>query len=338
MTTQPDWQLRDCDRQLWEEQLDAFVPAKVFDAHCHIYNIDHVPQSTIDSFGSFFRDSTSYARLVDLSQQYFPNRELGFLTLGTPLKDTDVEKHVAYHASEVEGKPRTFANRLVTPACTVDEIRRDVEQHGFIGLKPYRTFSVTGDPNHCRIHEFLTHEQMELASELGLFVTMHLSRVAGVADEHNLADLTEYTTKRYPGIRWILAHCARSFTYKAIELAIDQLRDLPNIWYDTSAVTDLRPMVTLFRKEKIERIMYGSDLVDAVAFHGNYAPFGSAWFQVVTDGIKQLRFDHCEGRPVLCVYDNLLCLKYAADYAQLSSDDIEKFFWKNAAGLFGCDI
>ena len=96
-----------------------------------------------------------------------------------------------------------------------------------MGLKPYRYFSVTGDVNECRIHEFLPHAQLELANQLGLWVTMHLSRSNGCGDSHNLDDLEEFTTKRYPQIKWILAHCARSFTYWPIRQAIERLREDP---------------------------------------------------------------------------------------------------------------
>ena len=54
---------------------------------------------------------------------------------------------------------------------------------------------------------------MELANDLGLWVTMHLSRYHGCADEHNLNYLEEYTNKRCPKVKWVLAHYARSFTY-----------------------------------------------------------------------------------------------------------------------------
>lgn len=322
-------ELRDADRRVWEEELDAFVPQRIVDAHCHLFDVAHAPPS------DFFNRTTDLARLRGATSQLYPGRDVRYLTLGTPVVDIDVAAHVRFHAEQVRDQPDARANRLVTPACSVDDIRRDVAEHGFVGLKPYRVFSTTGDRNHCRIHEFLTHEQMELADELGLWVTMHLSRTAGCADEHNLADLAEYTQKRYPGIRWILAHCARSFTYWAIDKAVDRLRDLPNIWYDLSAVTDVRPIITLLKRESLDRIFFGSDLMEATSFHGNYAPFGRAWFQVLTDTMPQLNFDHCDGRPIVCVYDNLLCIKHAAEIVGLSRGDVEAIFHDNAAKAFG---
>ena len=138
----------------------------------------------------------------------------------------------------------------------------------------------------------------------------------------------EFTTRRYPNIKWILAHCARSFTYWPIRQAIDQLRDMPNIWYDTSAVTDVRPMITLFTREDKRRIFYGSDGVDATYFHGQYAAMGRAW-QYVDISRFNLQFPHCDGRPILAIYEQLLSMKHAAEIAQWSRDDIENVFWRN---------
>ena len=69
---------------------------------------------------------------------------------------------------ESDGVPGIRDNRLVTLSCELDDIERDLRNPQFIGLKPYRTFSVTGDIAERRIHDFLPHEQMEFANEHGL--------------------------------------------------------------------------------------------------------------------------------------------------------------------------
>jgi glutamate-1-semialdehyde 2,1-aminomutase len=317
------------DQRIWDEELVDFVPQRVFDAHIHLFNPAHLPAGSGPSW--------SYADLATLRQwaeRLYPGRETLFLVLGTPVIGIDVAAHNRWSTDQVRQDPRSRFNRLVTPACRVDDIARDVREAGVIGLKPYRLFSTTGDIAQCRIHEFLPHEQLELANELGLWVTLHLSRFHGCADEHNLADLREFTQRRYPNIRWILAHCARSFTYWPIRQAIDQLRDLPHIWYDVSAVTDVRPLITLFTREDRRRIFYGSDGVDATYFHGQYAAMGRAW-QYVDTSRFDLKFPHCDGRPILAIYEQLLSMKHAAEIALWSKDDIEDVFWRNAAREFG---
>lgn len=319
------------DQQIWDEELSDFVPQRVFDAHIHLFNPAHMAGG---------RETTwTYADLDTLKQwanRLYPGRETHFLTLGTPVPGIDVAAHNAWCIEQIQSDPQSRLNRLVTPGCRPDDIARDARQQGVIGLKPYRLFSVTGEFAQCRIHEFLPHEQLEVANELGLWVTMHLSRFHGCADEANLADLAEFTQKRYPRIRWILAHCARSFTYWPIREAIDRLRDLPNLWYDVSAVTDIRPLITLFSREDRRRILYGSDGVDATYFRGQYAALGRAW-QYVDTSRYDLKFPHCDGRPILAIYEQLLAMKQAAELAQWSRDDIEHLFWGNAAAAFGID-
>jgi len=319
------------DQQIWDEELEDFVPDRVFDAHIHLFNPDHLSPaaSTTNRWGA-----TDLATAKQWASRLYPGRETHFLVLGTPLPGIDVASHNDWCMAQVRQDPQSRMNRLVTPQCELQDIERDVHEQGFIGLKPYRIYSVTGDIAQCRIHDFLPYPQLELANELGLWVTMHLSRFQGCADEFNLSDLREFTLKRFPNIKWILAHCARSFTYWPIRQAVDQLRDLPNIWYDVSAVTDVRPMITLFSREDRRRILYGSDGIDATYFHGQYAALGRAW-QGLDAGRLDLQFPHCDGRPILAIYEQLLSMKHAAEIAQWSRDDVENLFWRSATELFG---
>ena len=324
---------RDCDRQIWEEELEDFVPSRILDAHIHLFwrdNLEGVDLSTVQ------RTDDDVQSLNEWAEVLYPGRKMQYLILGTPAKGNVVEKHVESVRSEIEGIPGIRHNRLVTPDCKIEDIERDLKNPQFIGLKPYRTYSVTGDIGQCRIHEFLPHEQMEFANEHNLWVTMHLSRWHGCADQHNLDDLEEYTTKRYPNIKWLLAHCARSFTYWPMREAVERMRDMPNIYYDTSAVTDPRPYVSLLTKEDPKRIFRGSDGIGAAFFHGNYAALGRAWQHYDADK-GGLQFPHCDGRPILSVYEQLMSLKFAAEIAELSKDQIEGLFWRNAVTAFGMD-
>lgn len=317
------------DALIWREELADFVPSRVFDAHIHLFDPAHLPNDDRPKWSA-----ADMACIRAWAKKLYPGRETHFLVLGAPFDGIDVAGHNRWAVEQVSQDSQSRLNRLVTPSCTTDEIRDDVERGRVVGMKPYRVFSVSGDIAQCRIEDFLPHEQMELANELGLFVTMHLSRFHGCADEQNLADLEEFTTRRYPNIRWILAHCARSFTYWPIRQAVQRLRNLPNIWYDLSAVTDLRPILTLFREEDTKRILYGSDGVDATYFRGQYTAFGRAW-QSVDFSKQDLPFPHCDGRPILAIYEQLLSMKHAAEIAGLSRDVIEDIFWRNAARLFG---
>ncbi|TVP97234.1 MAG: aminotransferase class III-fold pyridoxal phosphate-dependent enzyme [Planctomycetaceae bacterium] len=319
------------DQQIWDEELADFVPQRILDSHIHLFDPRHLtgPDASKVTWGL-----ADLATLKAWAERLYPGRETHFLALGTPLKAIDVAAHNRWCLDEIAGDPNSRLNRLVTPKCRVEDIERDLRSAQVIGLKPYRIFSVTGDIAECRIEEFLTHEQMELANEHGAWVTMHLSRFHGCADEQNLRDLTEYTTRRYPRIRWILAHAARSFTYWPIRQAIDRLRDLPQLWYDVSAVTDIRPLITLFQREDRRRIWFGSDGIDATYFHGQYAALGRAW-QAVDADRAALQFPHCDGRPILAIYEQLLSIKQAIEIAEWTTEEVEGLFWRNASEALG---
>ncbi len=318
------------DRIIWEEELDQFIPQRIFDTHVHLLDRRHL--SKVKGAFLCWKD-TDWDNIQDYTQQLFPGREFHCLVLGTPSPGIDVKSHNQWIAQQIKSDPQSRMNRLVTPNCKTVDIERDFKKWRFNGLKPYRLFSLTGDPHECRISDFLTHSQLEFANEHGLWITMHLSRHHGCADELNLSDLEEYTTKRYPNVRWILAHCARSFSYWPIRKAIPILRKMPNIWYDVSAVTDLRPLITLFKEENIKRIFYGSDLVDSVLFPGKYVTLGRAWCGLNTNQIN-LNFPHCDGRPILAIYEQLLAIKHAAEIVGILSSDIQDIFWKNAESAF----
>lgn len=318
------------DRRIWEEELESFVPQRVYDAHCHLMSWQHMPKGTPPDP---FHPDVDMAGFQSWSQTICPGREMNYLLLGMPMVGMADEPQTRWLINQIADKPAIRMNRLVTPNSKLSDLEATIKEcPQVVGFKPYRIFSATGDIHNCRIHDFLPHEQMELANHHGLIVTMHLSQSDGCADEQNLADLAQYTHKRYPRIRWILAHCARSFTYYAIRKAVDRLRDMPNIWYDLSAVTDLRPHLTLFEKEDHRRILYGSDGLAATNFHGSYVSLGRAWQYLVSDPTK-IAFPHTHNRPILCIYEQLLAIKHAAEIAQLTKPQIEDIFWNNAHSL-----
>lgn len=319
------------DQQIWEEELEDFIPHSIFDAHAHLVLRKHGPaeSKTADLWGD-----ADYATHKAWAERLYPNREIHYLFLGTPVPGIDVQAHNAFIHSELKHDPQSRANLLVTPDCTPEYIEETVKKDGFIGLKPYRLFTVNGNPDTCRINEFITEEQLEVANDLGLWITMHLSKYDAAADPENLSDLEYYTQKRYPNIKWILAHCARSFTYWPIRESIDKLKHLPNIYYDLSAVCDIRPIITLFKEEDSSRIFFGSDGTIPTFVKGNYVSLGRSWTAIQGDKYGDENMPHTNARPILVVYESLLSIKQAAELTGLTQGDIDAIFRDNAVREF----
>ena len=315
----------DFDRSIWESELDDFVPDTVFDAHAHCW--DDAYAGTNDNPESALRYPGGYTELKAHADEIFPNRCTGFNLLGMPVAGMDCRGFQEYMGRQIQLNPLHLASTAVVPDMTAEEMDSFIRKYRFTGLKPYRLH--TSDPANCRIRDYLPEAQMEVADAHRLTITLHLSRFDGIADEWNQRDLKELTAK-YPNVRWILAHCARAFNAYTIEKSIFFLRELPNVWYDLSAVCDTRSHYLLMKHEDIRRLMFGSDNIIAGLDHGKYVTWGRGW-QFFRAGEQP----HCDSRCTMVVYEQLRCMKQAAEMAGLSADDIERVFWRNAADLFG---
>ena len=318
----------DFDREIWADELEDFVPEKVFDAHCHLW--DEKLAGGNEDINSALRLNIDYRKLYDLSAEIFPDRELGFLLLPTPLAKMDTVKCNIFMGEQAALSPHHTASAIATPEMTAEYLAETVKKHNLCGLKVYRSFA--DDPANCRIADYFPEHLMEVADAEKLAVTLHMSRFDGPADKYNLEDLKDYTA-RYPGIRWILAHCARGFNCFTLEKSIHILKHLPNLWFDTSAVCDTYSHYLILKHIAPDRIFFGTDNICAGAVHGNYVTWGRAWEYYAAE--KKL--EHCRADFTMVVYEQLRAQKHAAEMAGLDAAAIKDIFWNNAAKFFNFD-
>ena len=310
----------DFDRDLWEEELEAFVPGEIYDMHTHMWSEEH--RGSIEGPPAGLRLEIDYQAHLDWAAKLYPGRQIHFLVLGTPIQGMDAEGHNDWMAAQMLADPLSAINMMVTPEMTPDYVAAQVKKHGFLGLKPYRTFAP--DPANARMCDFLPEAFIEVAHDMGLAITMHLAKKTGPADPVNRKDLQLYT-KKYPRAQWIVAHCARSFNAFMMEKAIHYLKELPNIWYDTSAVNDLYSHFLLMKHEDRKRVMYGSDNVVAGCARGKYITYGRAWEYF--SGMASLA--HCDPTPTLVIYEQLRQERQVAEMLGLTKDEIEDHFANN---------
>ncbi len=313
---------RPFDREIWDKELENFVPDVVFDMHTHMWSEQH--KGSLPDPPTGLRAEFDYQDHLDWAEDLYPGREMHFLVLGTPISGgIDIDGHNGWMADQVASDPYSAVNMLVTPDMTPEYVAEQVDKHNFFGLKPYRVFAP--DPDNGRIKDFLPESFIEIAHDKGLAITMHLAKKTGPADEQNQKDLKTYTSK-YPGAQWILAHCARAFNAFMMEEAIHFLKDLPNIWYDTSAVNDVYSHYLLMKHEDRARVMFGSDNIVAGCARGKYITYGRAW--EYHPGIPELR--HCDPTPTLVIYEQLRQERQVADMLGLTHQEIEDHFSGNA--------
>ena len=312
--------MTDFDREIWAEELEDFVPERVFDAHVHLWDSRFAPE------GKSTVPATHFETLDAWTRQVFPHRELHYLLLGFPYAGMSFDGFNDFMATETAKSPDRLGSALVTPQMSPKELDAIIEKHHFQGLKPYFTFSPRGASS--RITDFFPEALAEVADSRRMFVILHLAKADGISNPDNLSDL-EYLTRRYPNVRWILAHCARAFNPATLEKSIPRLRDMPNIFYDLAAICNTRSIWLLFKHEALSRIFFGTDNIAVGGVHGQYIDWGKGW-QFFRPG----PLPHCRPDATLVCYESLRAIRQAADMADLTSSDIEDIFFNNAVRFF----
>ncbi|MFP4383126.1 MAG: amidohydrolase family protein [Spirochaetia bacterium] len=323
-------------KDYFETHLSDFVPSRVWDSHVHVF----YPGTGSTGAGVGPEDACTSGVVSAWDSKLLPGRKMGYSIVGHPFPGMDTQKMADFTLEQTRSFSRSadltirfpagaFPN--VSPAMPVDEVEELARDPFTAGLKPYRFFSVTGDIDECGITDFLPEEQIAAANRHGLIILLHLSKKRGPADPGNLRDLEKLTAK-YPRVKWQLAHCARSFNPLFLEEAVSELKQLPNIWYDTSAVCESAVFDILFSEIDHSRILYGSDHSPVHVAGGKYVSFGRGWMWISPDNSEK-KITHCDAAPFPMVYEELYAMKKAANHAGYGKQELDQIFYKNSRDL-----
>ncbi len=226
-----------------------------------------------------------------------------------------------------------YGQLIVPPLMEVETIRQQVRAGSFVGLKCYHTMAdVDGPTFQAPIEAYLPEAHVQLAHEEGLTITLHMVRDRALADPLNQATIRRYC-ERYPDMRLILAHAARGFNpWHTIE-GIQSLSGLPNVWFDTSAVTEAGAFEAIVETMGHERLLYGTDF-PVSHMRGRCVAIGDSFHWIYADELD-LAEKHVNLQPVLIGLESLRALRLACWRLKLSDQQIEDIFYNNAVALFG---
>lgn len=329
--------LTEIDRRIWEDELEDFVPKRIFDVHAHVYRWDFNTDPARDRGPLHDQIGKSYPvsdweRLNRCDNALMPGCQVSRLVFGFPFPaGCQFEAANRFVATEAANDSGSAALMIVHPQMTDETLEQQIHEHNFVGLKPYRFYATTGDPVECRISEMFPKRQIAVADRHGLIVMLHLPKRDAIADPENLAELQEFNAT-YPNVKWILAHCARSYSAWPIERAAKVLRQLPNTWYDTSSVCESDAIEALLSVVDADRVMYGSDDLPVGAMRGKYITFGFAWAYLSPTN-HCLDLSHCTSQMTFTRYEQLRAMRRACRRLDLTRSQIEDLFGNTAMRL-----
>lgn len=305
------------DREIWENELEKFVPHDIFDAHTHVWNDGFA--TPVTPRNNDWRDyNTGMSELKRISEIMFPNRNVQFLTFPMPIRPANYDGLTEWLSQELAVSPNSYGAMLVTPDMSSGYIDAFINKYtNIVALKPY--YALVQNPAPA-ITEYFPEEQMEVAHANRLAVMLHLPD----GPSRSLPDLAKFITK-YPRIQWILAHCAASGNPYQLERSVEQIRNLPNVWYDTSGNNDLYTLSLLLRHENHGRIIFGTDNCLVIG--------GCRRSKCIAYAYTTYYLHLPPAQSTFRCYEQLRIMRQACELFEVPPTTIEGFFFGNARNL-----
>ena len=311
------YRIQEADRQAAEEYR-GFLPARIFDAHTHIYLREATPLEEVlhPGYTAFVRSKCSYEEYCHDMAVMLPGVEkirLNMMPMPDPLLNDRANgllcRANAHVMEQQRLHPDSVASVYILPENSAQEIFDLASHPGVRGLKPY--FYATGrwQGEEFEIPDFLPESAWEVSAHLRIPIILHIKK-QNLADGANFSYI-ERMARRYPAARLVLAHCARAGSWEQIR-AIERLKDGGNIWFDLSSCASPGAIIACILKSGGKRVVWGSDYAVSMYRGGGDAP--------VFLGIGNLR--------AFCTAARQLCLDRSA---------IEDLFYNNACALFGVE-
>ncbi len=332
MPTMKDWEVTEWDRELFERELDSFVPARIFDAHAHVYRLEDFAVGQAPAFVSAGPAVAGVVEVERCLQELIPGRPLEGLYFPYPHRSMNTAAANEFLGQELRQRQRSRGQLLITPEMTPEEIYDAVRCWGFAGLKCYHVYAKRERTFESTIEEYLPESQVRVADELGLSITLHIVRATALADAANQQTIRRYC-RSYPRMRLILAHAARGFNPHHTIQGIESLAGLDNVWFDTSAVTDCGAVEVIIRRLGHQRVLYGADF-PVSHLRGRCVGLGDSFFWISPQN-TQLQVPYADLQLALVGHESLRMLKVAAMATGLTDSQVEDVFFGNAERLFG---
>jgi glutamate-1-semialdehyde 2,1-aminomutase len=331
----PSWELRDSDRELFARELQSFVPDRIFDAHAHLYEKWYFPEGTVHRRNlTHAPDTVGLAEFRSLSEWITPGRHVDALFLPFPVHG-DLAAITRFTAAEALRDPGCRAEMLVSPDMDPEYVREEVRRSRLAGLKCYHIYSARDPTFDSLVEEFLPEPLVKVADDEALCITLHMVRARALADPANQATILAYCRK-YPRMQMVLAHAGRGFNPHHTIEGIHAIRGVPNLWFDSAAVTDCGAFEAIIRTIGHDRLLYGSDFFIS-HLRGRAVAIGDGFAWLYEDSLDWSAFKYADVRPTLAGLESLRCLKVAAFSLGLTDSQVEDIFYHNARRMLGLE-
>ena len=339
-------ELKDVDRQFYQQHLAGFLPTKMLDIHTHIWLKAFRKEMTVATRGQnwprLVAEDNAIEDLLETYRLLLPGQEVTPLLFGWPERNADMEQTNAYTSKSA--RQFNLPSLLVTnPEWTAAELEKRTLSGGFLGLKPYLNWAplhIASDD--IQIYDFLPPAHLEVADQHGWIVILHIPRPRRLSDPLNLQQMLEIE-QRFPHIRLVIAHIGRAYCPQDIGDAFKVLQESQRMSFDFSANTNAVVMEGALRAFGAQRLLFGSDLpivrmrMRRICEDGVYINIVPPGLYGDVSGDPHMRqASQVEGEQIsFFLYEMLLAFRRAAEACGLSASEVEDVLYNNGARLIG---
>jgi predicted TIM-barrel fold metal-dependent hydrolase len=330
----PDY--TDVDRAFYEAHLAGFLPAKLLDAHVHVFRQQDAPFPDEETMRTNWAASVSAEEFTveDVEAEYrklFPRSEVSRLQFGQVRRDCDIEAMNRYCAESADGE-RVWAHAVLDPLWSPEKLHEVLTGGRFAGVKPYWSLVPGKAEKDVPLEEMLPPQHIEVLDELGLAVTLHVPGPERIRDLQTRRLLREWPS-RYPNVTFIIAHLGRAYCIPFAEGVFEELADVGGLLFDCSANLNADVFERAFRVIGPRRILWGTDFPVLNRLRGYRVHEGETYHNVVSGDYpwnRDRRPAEVEAGYTYLIYESLRTMRQGAQRAGLTSADLQDIFYWNA--------
>ncbi len=316
------------DRKLAADGLAGFLPAEIYDIHTHPYHPGHFPPGTWTFLNG--KSILGCAEHRAALQRYMPVPTIHGLYFGMPRKTADRPAMNDWVAGEVGANGTTLSRALMvaSPADDPAMVAAALRSGKFCGLKVYHCYADRTDTMNATIEEYAPDWMWEILHEVQGVLLLHIVRDGAMEDTGNQASLRRLC-RAYPKARLILAHVARSFSYRNARHGLHALADLDNAVVDTSAICEAEAFRAALQALGPRRVLWGSDFAVSEV-RGRCVTTGGLFFWLHPELINPAHQAPTSSDMTLVGIESLLSLREACEDTGLTRGDLDDIFRRNA--------
>ena len=217
---------------------------------------------------------------------------------------------------------------LISVIVPVYRVEKYLENPNVVGMKPFSYYAhYDGPSSDAPLETYLPEWAWQCAHDHGLMFLVHLMRPGALADPANYEQIRAMA-KKYPNARLMLDHCARGFNVETVTAGIEYVKDLPNVYFDTSSICEVMPMYTVLRHGGLNRVVFGTDF-PLTQVRGRSLTIGDGFIWLNGENVDWNTYAGPAG-PVLLGIENIRALQQTMEVMGLTRAQKEDLIYNNA--------